>query len=139
MKAIIMTRSGKPEVLEWTDGKGVDLAFDTVGGDAFTQLITAVRIYGDLVTILQVPEDTDWGTVRLRNIRVSQELMLTPMIMNMEAPARHQAGILSQCAKYVDDGRLSVHVYRTFPLDQAAEAHRLIETGGITGKIVLKI
>jgi len=126
-------------LLEWTDGEGVDVAFDTAGGDAFAQLIAAVRVYGDLVTILQVPENTDWGALRLRNIRVSQELMLTPMIMHMENAARHQAEILKQCAKHIDDGRLGVHVSRTFPLDQAAEAHCLIEAGGITGKIVLEI
>jgi len=133
------TQNVAESLLAWTDGQGVDVAFDTVGGDAFAQLIAAVRIYGDLVTILQVPEDTDWGAIRLRNLRVSQELMLTPMIMNMEDAARHQTEILEQCAKYIDDGRLGVHVSHTFPLDQAAEAHRLIEAGGMIGKIALEI
>lgn len=133
------TQDVTESLLAWTDGQGVDVAFDTVGGDAFAPLIAAVRVYGDLVTILQVPEDTDWGAIRLRNLRVSQELMLTPMIMNMEGAARHQAEILKQCAEYMDDGRLTVYVSRTFPLHQVAEAHRLIEAGGTIGKIVLKI
>ncbi|MDQ6957989.1 MAG: zinc-dependent alcohol dehydrogenase family protein [Mariprofundaceae bacterium] len=126
-------------LLEWTDGKGVDVAFDTVGGGAFRQLISAVRVYGDLVTILQVPEDTDWKTVRLRNIRISQELMLTPMIMNLKNAAHHQSDILKRCAAYFDDGSLSVHVSHTLLLEQTADAHRLIEAAGMMGKIVLEI
>jgi len=126
-------------LLEWTDGRGVDVAFDTIGGDAFRQLIPAVRVYGDLVTILQVPEDADWKTVRLRNIRISQELMLTPMVMNMKDAARHQSDILKRCAAYFDDGSLRVHVSRKLPIEKAADAHRLIEAGGTTGKIVLEI
>jgi len=126
-------------LLEWTDGKGVDVAFDTVGGDAFKQLIPAVRTYGDLVTILQVPENTDWKTVRLRNIRISQELMLTPMVMNLRTAARHQSDILKRCAACFDDGSLIVHVSHTLPFEQTADAHRLIEAGGMMGKIVLEI
>ncbi|HXH71472.1 MAG TPA: zinc-binding dehydrogenase, partial [Mariprofundaceae bacterium] len=36
-------------LLDWTEGAGVDIAFDTVGGAAFDQLIPAIRVYGDLV------------------------------------------------------------------------------------------
>ena len=39
----------------------------------------------------------------------------------------------------VDEGRLAVHVERTFPLEQAADAHRLIEAGHVRGKLVLEV
>ncbi|MDQ6971077.1 MAG: zinc-dependent alcohol dehydrogenase family protein [Mariprofundaceae bacterium] len=126
-------------LLDWTNGRGVDIAFDTVGGDAFTQLIPAVRIYGDLVSILQVPTDTDFQTLRLRNIRISQELMLTPMVFKLRDGLAHHAEILTRCAEYMQQDRLHVHVARTLPLAQAGEAHRLIEAGGMSGKLVLDI
>lgn len=126
-------------LLEWSDGEGVDIAFDTVGNVAFNQLIPAIRVYGDLVTLLQVPQDADWETIRLRNIRISQELMLTPMILNLPDAMCHQAKILKKCAAYIDDGRLTIHVSHRLPLEHVAEAHHLIETGGITGKVVLEI
>ncbi|MDX8406827.1 MAG: zinc-dependent alcohol dehydrogenase family protein, partial [Mariprofundaceae bacterium] len=94
-------------LLDWTQGQGVDVAFDTVGGDAFNQLVPAVKVYGDLVSILQVPDDADWKSIRLRNIRISQELMLTPMLLNSEGGAEHQAAILEQCAQFFDDRKLS--------------------------------
>jgi len=126
-------------LLEWTDGTGVDVAFDTVGGEAFNQLVTATRVYGDIVSILQVPDNADWKTLRLRNIRVSQELMLTPMMMGLDEAAEHHSDILEQCGQFFDQQQLSVFASDTFPLEQAADAHRLIETGGMTGKVVLEV
>ncbi len=124
-------------LLEWSDGKGVDAALDTVGGEAFAQLVPALRVGGDLVTLLQIPADTDWKALRLRNIRVSQELMLTPMVMGLDEGLRHQRSILEQCAGWFDEGRLTVHVSRSLPLEEAARAHQLLEAGGATGKTVL--
>lgn len=126
-------------LLDWTGGNGVDIAFDTVGGAAFDQLIPAVRAYGDLVTILQVPDQTDWKTIRLRNIRVSHELMLTPMVLDLPDAAEHQAAILDQCRQLFDDNHLTVFVNDILPLEKAAEAHHRIESGHMTGKLVLDI
>ncbi len=127
------------ELLQWTHGAGVDVAVDTVGGTAFTQLIPAVRIYGDLVTLLQVPDETDWKTIRLRNLRISQELMLTPMVSELQDAAEHQSAILEQCAQLFDQRQLSIFVSDILPLEQAAKAHRHIEAGNMTGKLVLDI
>ena len=46
---------------------------------------------------------------------------------------------LAALASLADDGRLTVPVARTFPLAEAAEAHRLIEQGHTRGKIVLEV
>ena len=124
-------------LLKWTDGAGVDVAFDTVGGAAFNQLVPAMAHYGDLVSILQVPADVDWKALRLKNVRISQELMLTPMIFNLREGAEHHADILEQCAQLFDEQKLSIFVSDVFPLEEAAKAHEMIEAGGTTGKIVL--
>jgi len=125
--------------LKWSDGNGGDVAFDTVGGEAFNQLVPAMAHYGDLVTILQVPEDADWKNLRLKNIRVSQELMLTPMVYGLKEAAEHQGDILEQCAQLADENRLTVYVSELLPLEEAAKAHAMIEAGGTTGKIVLDV
>jgi NADPH2:quinone reductase len=127
------------ELLKWTSGTGVDIALDTIGGKAFKQLIPAIRIYGDMVTLIQVPDDTDWKTIRLRNLRISQELMLTPMVLGLEDGAKHHSAILEQCAQLFDQRQLSVFVSDILPLEQAAEAHRRIEAGSMSGKVILNI
>jgi len=126
-------------LLDWTDGLGVDIAFDTVGGEAFKQLIPAMRLYGDLVSILQFPEDTDWKTLRVNNVRLSQALMLTPMLKESIELGEHHAAILEQCAQFFDEKKLVVYVDEALPLEDATKAHEMIEQGHQSGKIVLQM
>jgi len=139
-KVIDYTKEDVAEsLLAWTDGKGVNIAFDTVGGNAFTQLIPAMAHYSDLVSILQVPDDVDWKALRMKNVRISQELMLTPMLSDLKEGAAHHAAILEQCAQLIDTEQLKVHVARMLPLEDAAQAHQLIEAGHMQGKLVLAV
>ena len=126
-------------VLDWTAGEGVDLAFDTVGGETFAKTFPAVKVYGDLVTILAPDPATNWKVARNRNLRISLELMLTPMVERLVEAQQDQAKILQQCARLIDQGDLKVQLSETFPLQDAAEAHRLLETGSMMGKIALAI
>ena len=126
--------------LDWTGGEGVDLAFDTVGSKTFYDTFPAVRVYGDVVTILEPdPTHINWKTARSRNLRISLELMLTPMLQGVVAAQQHQAEILNQCATWIDEGKLKIHLSQTFPLQDAAGAHKALETGSTTGKIALLI
>ncbi len=126
--------------LDWTAGEGVDLAFDTVGGKTFYDTFPAVRVYGDVVTILEPdPGYINWKIGRSRNLRVSFELMLTPMLQGLVAAQQHQAKILEQCATWIDEGKLKIHLSQTFPLENAAAAHKALETGSTAGKIALVI
>lgn len=126
-------------LLDWTDGDGVDLSFDTIGGRSLSQCFAATAIYGDVVTILAPDANTDWKTARDRNLRISYELMLTPMLKPLPSARRDQALILKQCARLIDQGQLHIHLSRTFPLAEAAHAHTCIEDGHTTGKIALTI
>lgn len=125
--------------LDWTYGKGVDVAFDTVGGAVFSQTFAAVRVHGDIVTLLAPAPETNWSTARTRNLRVGFELMLTPMLQELTEARKHQAEILERCARWIDTGKLRIHLNRTFPLAEAAAAHRFLESGSMTGKVVLII
>ncbi|MBE9199031.1 MULTISPECIES: zinc-dependent alcohol dehydrogenase family protein [unclassified Nodularia (in: cyanobacteria)] len=124
-------------VLNWTGGEGVDLAFDTVGGETFNKTFPAVRVYGDIVTILEPKADTVWKTARSRNLRVGLELMLTPMLQGLEESLKHHAEILAQCATWMDEGKLKVQVSHRFALAEAAQAHQVLESGAMMGKVVL--
>lgn len=127
-------------VLSWTNGKGVDVAFDTVGGQTFFDTCDAVKVYGDIVTILQ-PDPTigNLKVARTRNLRLSLELMLTPALMELKDAQIHQRSILEQCATFIDEGKLILHLSQTFPLEEAIAAHQVLETGSNTGKIALTI
>lgn len=126
-------------VREWTDGRGADVVFDTVGGDTCKASVECTAFYGDLVSILQFPPDMDLKEARLRNLRLSQELMLTPQIYEMKEALAHQGWILSQCTEWFDEGKLRIHLADRLPLTEAQTAHRRIEGGHMMGKIALEI
>lgn len=119
-----------------TDGRGADLVLDTVGPAVFRQSIPATAHYGTLVTLLD-PGQVDLGEARIRNLSIAFTLMLTPMLRDLPEAREHQGEILRLCGEWMDEGRLRVHVSRTFPLAEAAAAHRLIGEGHVTGKLVL--
>lgn len=125
--------------LDWAGGQGVDLVFDTVGGPTLSRSFAATGYGGNVVTLLEPAPDTDWKTARSLNLRVGFELMLTPMLKDLTAALQHQAEILAQAAQLFDQGKLRVHIQQTLPLAAAAEAHQLLEAGGMIGKIVLLI
>ena len=126
-------------VMDWTGGQGVDVAFDTVGPACFRQSIPAMAAYGNLVTILDPGPDLDLKEARVRNLRLSLELMLTPQLRDLPRAQAHQGEILRRCGKLIDNGELKIHVSQTFPLAAAAQAHQLLEAGHVTGKLALTI
>jgi NADPH:quinone reductase len=126
------------DVEEWSGGKGVDVVLDTIGGDIFKRSMSVTRIGGKIVTLLSTPlslEDTQLA--RLRNLSLCYEMMLTPQVMKQHDERIRQRKILEQGAQLVAAGKLGVLVSYALPLQDAAEAHRLIEKGGGSGKIIL--
>ena len=126
------------ETLSWTGGRGVDVVFDTVGGETFLKSLNAARVYGKVVSLLSTPMSlADTQLARMRNLTLGYDLMLAPQAMGLTDDRIHQRKILEQGAAMVDAGKLKVHISHRLPLEQVAEAHRMIEAGGMVGKIVL--
>jgi NADPH2:quinone reductase len=123
--------------LDFTNGAGADLVLDTVGPDVFRRGIDCTAHFGDLVTLLDFG-DTPLGEARMRNLRIGFELMLTPMLRDLEPARAHQIGILEQCARWIDQSQLKIHLHQALPLEHAAQAHALVEAGHMTGKLVLR-
>jgi NADPH:quinone reductase-like Zn-dependent oxidoreductase len=97
---------------------GVTVGLDLVGGDA-------LEITPELLTPQGRWASTVDPSVRDRGGRY---VFVRPDPTDMSA-----------LAGLADDGRLTVHVAKTFPLAEAAEAHRLIAEGHTRGKIVLEV
>lgn len=128
------------DVVEWAGGKGVDVVLDMVGGDIFRRSLNAARIGGKVVSLLATPlAAEDVQQARLRNLTLCYELMLTPQLMKLHDERIRQRRILEQGAQLVEAGELGVLVSYALPLEKAPEAHRIIEQGGVSGKIILTI
>jgi NADPH2:quinone reductase len=127
------------EVMQWTNGAGVDVVLDSVGGETFQRSLSATKVYGHVNTLLDPGKDIDWKEARNRNLSISFTLMLTPMLMGLAEARRRQGKILHRCAKLSTDFKLKAVVSDVLPLRDAAVAHAMIEQGHVQGKIVLSI
>ncbi len=128
------------ETLAWTNGKGADVVFDTVGGPAFCQSFGAVRLYGRLATLLSTAcELPQINKARLRNIVVGYEQMTMPLLLGNHDLRCAQTRILERGTSLFDEGKLRIEVSTVLPLEQASAAHKLVEDGHTTGKVVLQI
>ncbi|MBD0741260.1 NADP-dependent oxidoreductase [Streptomyces sp. CBMA152] len=107
--------------------RDVDVVLDSLGGPNWSRSLRTLRPGGILISIL--PPDETFPAIEAEAAGVRAVFMLVE-------PDRHG---LQEVAKLVEDGHLKVIADAVFPLDKAAEAHRLGEMGRITGKIVLSV
>lgn len=104
--------------------KDADVVFDTVGGDTLLKSFLAAKKGGLVISIVdfdRIKEAAKHG-VRGENVIV--------------APNAVQ---LSEIGKLLSEGKLQTHIAATFPLSDAAKAHRLVQSGHTRGKIVLQL
>ncbi|HEY4024035.1 MAG TPA: zinc-binding dehydrogenase [Pseudonocardiaceae bacterium] len=123
------------EVERYTEGRGVDVALDAVGGAAFAQSLKAVGAGGRVVALANValaPSTVDTRDFYPKNVRING-FQLTNLIRSGWDPRPELRELLGA----VHDGRFTVPIDATFPLAEAAQAHLLLESGVIQGKVVL--
>lgn len=125
-------------VLNLTRGKGVDLVIDTVGQSVVEQSIPVTAHYGRIVTLLAL-SGIDLNEARIRNLSIAFELMLTPMLRDLDDARAKHIQILNECANYIDRNQLKTFIAKRVPLSEAAEAHQMLEEGHTKGKIILTI
>ena len=123
-----------------TNGRGVDLILDIVGGSYLARNLKALAMDGRLVQIgLMDGEAT--GSVDLRRI-LGRRLTLTGSTLRprtVEEKGQIAAALLREVWPLVNRGAVKPVVFRTFRLADAAGAHRLLESGEHVGKIVLTV
>lgn len=127
-------------VLKLTDGEGVDVVFDVIGGQVFADSFPATKIFGHVVTLDEINfSKAEAGAAKLRNLSLSYELMLTPMHFKMHEARVRQTTMLEEAARLIDAGKIKVVVSNVFSLDEVGKAHDIVEGGHSTGKTVIKI
>ncbi|MED5518213.1 MAG: NAD(P)H-quinone oxidoreductase [Pseudomonadota bacterium] len=119
---------------------GVDVVLDMVGGDYAQKNINSLRPDGRLVIIgfLGGPKTADFNFTKI----MTQRLTVTGSTLRPRSAA-DKAAIATTLADQVwpllADGAIAPVIAQVFDLDQAAEAHRLMESSTHMGKILLKI
>ncbi len=124
------------EVLKLTDGRGVDLILDAVGKPTFEEGLRALAPLGHLILYGRAGGPTDplnVATLSPKSLRVSG-FMVPTITRGFPEKTRESA---ERCFALMRDGRLKLHIGKTFPLAEAGLAHRYLESRQSTGKLVL--
>lgn len=122
-----------------TDGRGVDLVLDIVGGDYIARNLDALAIEGRLVQIAflkSAKAELDFS------VMMRKRLWITGSTLRPRTPA--QKGVIAQQLRQrvwplLESRTVRPIIHQVFPLAQAAEAHRLMEAGTHIGKIVIDV
>ncbi|MEX1252819.1 MAG: NADPH:quinone oxidoreductase family protein [Dehalococcoidia bacterium] len=126
------------EVRRLTDNRGVDLVFDPVGGDRFLDSVRALAVGGRLLVVGfaggAIPE-VKVNRLLLKNTAVVGVAWGEYTRVDPEMPQRVGRAL----AELWSAGRLHPVVGATYPLEQAADALRDIESRRATGKVVLAL
>ena len=125
------------EVLVLTDSAGVDVILDMVAGPYVARDQRCLATDGRLVLIAsQGGSDARFdATMAMIRRQVITGSTLRPQ--SVEAKNQLAEGLRRDIWPLLNDGSIAPVIAATFPLDQAAEAHRMMESGELIGKIVL--
>ena len=123
------------QIQDWTGGKGVNYVLDAVGGATIQQGLSCLSHRGTLASI-GIVRDSSFCVDAIAFL--SQEQHLIGVNVGQHTPAKRYE-IFLYLAELIKVRRLTVEIDRIFPLSQAAQAHRYVETAVSDrfGKVVL--
>ncbi|XP_020270248.1 quinone oxidoreductase PIG3-like [Asparagus officinalis] len=124
-------------IKEETGGKGVDVILDNIGGPYFQKNLDSLDIDGRLFIIGFMG-----GTVTQVNLSCLLAKRLTVQAAGLRTRSReNKAEIVREVEEQVwpaiEAGKVKPVVYKTLPLAEAAQAHKLMESSAHIGKILL--
>jgi NADPH:quinone reductase-like Zn-dependent oxidoreductase len=112
-------------ILKETGNKGVDVVFDTIGGETLSKSVHAAKHSGRIVSI--VSSNIELDAAKNKNINVNYLFM------------KRNRSTLDALRALIEKGKLKPVIDSVMPLKDAALAQQRLEKGGVRGKIVLKV
>jgi NADPH2:quinone reductase len=124
------------EAKRLTGGRGVQVVYDSVGKDTFEKSLNCLALRGTMVLYGQSSGPVPPQDPQILNRKGS--LFLTrPTLVHHTHTREELLARATDVLSWVQSGVLRVRIDRRFPLAQAAEAHRYLQSRQATGKILL--
>lgn len=124
------------ETMRLTDGRGVDVVYDSVGKDTFMRSMQALRPRGYLALYGQSSGAVEPFNPQLLN-RYGSLFLTRPSLAHYISDRQELLGRAGDLFDWIAAGKLEVRVDKTYQLGDAAEAHRYLEGRNTKGKILL--
>ncbi|MED1470163.1 zinc-dependent alcohol dehydrogenase family protein [Bacillus salipaludis] len=123
-------------VQKYTNGKGFDVVFDTVGGENLDRSFEAAAVHGTVLAIA-ARSTHDLSPVHSKGLSLHVTFMLLK-ILNKDMHKQY-GEILKKVARVAEEGKLRPLLdSNIFTFDEVSEAHEYMESGKAIGKVVLK-
>ena len=124
-------------VQKWTNGAGVDVILDLVGGSYFPPSLEALSIRGRIISVgttAGAKSEIDLDLLKRKRATIIGTMLRTRSIEEKaDATRRFAAAVLP----LVSRGRIHPVIDRVYPIDQVRDAHERLESNPSFGKIVL--
>jgi NADPH2:quinone reductase len=133
------THDWAAELKAATGGKGVNVILDMVGGDYFPKELKSLADDGRIVFIafLRGPKtELDINELMRRRLTATGSTLRPRTV---EFKGYLAKNLREKIWPLIDAGKIKPEIFKTFPLEQAADAHRLMETSQHIGKLVLTV
>ena len=125
------------EVKRLTGGKGLEVVYDSVGRDTFHKSLDCLHPRGMLVSFGQSSGPV--GQIDPLVLSQKGSLFLTrPSLAHYISDRKELDWRASELFEWLKAGKLKVEVHKTYPLAEAAQAHRDLEGRKTTGKLLLR-
>ena len=135
---VLISNTWKDEVLDLTDGRGVDMTYDPVGGDRFLDGIRALARFGRLVVVGFAAGEIPTVKVNrllLRNVGLIGAAWGEAVAHDPDIPARIHARLLPM----IETGAVKPPIGPVLSLDDGAEAYRLLDEREAVAKVLVRM
>jgi NADPH2:quinone reductase len=136
---VFVTATFDDEARAMTGGRGVDIALDPVGGETFRRTLAVVARFGRMVSFGNTSGGGSWhvGPGELYPLGISVA-GFSILAMVAKEPARLRE-IADRAFAAVVEGGIELPISAEFALEDAPDAHRLLESRTSTGKLLLRV
>jgi NADPH:quinone reductase len=128
------------EVMRITDGKGVNLTVNTVGGSVFAETLKCLSFEGRMGFVGyvdgQLNAPIDLNTLHAKRLCIYG---VSNKLRSLEQRASGNSQFTEQILPAFNDGRIKPLIHQTFAFDQLPQARALMESNEQNGKIILNI
>ena len=126
------------EIKTLTENRGVDVILDMVGGPYFPKNIKILAVQGRLLQIALMQgykAEVDFRPLLMKRVTLTGSTLRPRSVKEKAEIARD---LRKEVWPLMDSGTIRPIIHQTFPLEKAADAHRLMESSNHIGKILLK-
>ena len=125
------------EVMALTDGKGVDVVYDSVGNDTMAKSIKCAKRHGTIINFGQ--SSGPYADFKIKDLAIGSLYLSRPTLFHFATEREWLEAASAEMFARIANGTLSVAINQRFALEDAADAHRALAGRATTGCTVLTI